>query len=178
MLPGRSALSSRSSPEASPPSTRAPQPDGDDTGVARARCAAAGQAAPALDARLRGLRPRVLDHDDLRRAATAAAQVHRFRVADRAGDRRGGILRADPLACRRALERLVPHAARAPPAVHARRSRADGVLPAADPVHADALDHGPARARVLLRLLPLRAALPRALPRRAAALDVRPRAGR
>src|SRR5213596_3487038 len=102
MSPGRSAPWSRSSPVDSPPSTRALPPDGDDTGVAHARCAAAGQAAPALDARLRGVRPRVLDHYDLRRASTPAAQIHRFRVADRAGDRRGRILRADLVAGGRA----------------------------------------------------------------------------
>src|SRR6185437_13166089 len=132
---------------------------------------------PDLVARARGLRARLLGDDDLGGAATAAAHVHGLRHADRRRDRRGGPVRADGLADRRAVERLVPHAARTAAAVHARRDRPDGVLPAADRVHAEPLDDGAARAGVLLRLLHLRAAVPRALPGRAPAVVVRARAG-
>src|SRR6266550_7266127 len=60
----------------------------------------------------------------------------------------------------------------------ARRARPDGVLPAADPLHAQPLDDDAARARVLLPLLPVRAAVPGAVPGRASALGLRARAGR
>ena len=48
--------------------------------------------------------------------------------------------------------------------VHARRDRPDRVLPRADGVHAEPLDDGAPRLRVLLRLLRLRAALPGLYP--------------
>ena len=73
----------------------------------------------------------------------------------------------------RALERHVPHAARPAAPVHARRARADGLLPRADGVHAEPLDDDADRARVLLRVLRLRAALPRALPGPAASVGLR-----
>ena len=132
---------------------------------------------PDLVAWARRVRARLLGHDHLGGAAAAAAHVHRLGHADRGRDRRGGPVRADALADRRAVERLVPYAARPPAAVHARRDRPDGVLPAADRIHAEPLDDGAARAGVLLRLLPLRAAVPRALPRRAAADRLRARPG-
>ena len=62
-------------------------------------------------------------------------------------------------------------------AVHARRAGPDGVLPAADAVHAEPLDDGRDRDVVLLRLLPLRDAVPRALPGHAPPSTVRPLTG-
>ena len=56
--------------------------------------------------------------------------------------------------------------------------RPDRLLPRADGVHAEPLDDGAARLRVLLRLLRLRAAVSRPLPRSAPRADLRPRAGR
>ena len=53
-----------------------------------------------------------------------------------------------------------------------------GVLPRPDGVHAEPLDDGADRLRLLLRLLRLRAALPRPVPGRAAGAGLRARAGR
>ena len=75
------------------------------------------------------------------------------------------------------MERHVPHAARPPAPVHARGARADGLLPRADGVHAEPLDDDADRARLLLRLLRLRAALPRAVPGPAAPVGLRAFAG-
>ena len=72
----------------------------------------------------------------------------------------------------------LPHAARPPAPVHARRARPDGLLPRAARVHAEPLDDGADRVRVLLRLLRLRAAVPRAVPGPAAGAALRPLAER
>ena len=72
-------------------------------------------------------------------------RVHRLDDARRARARRRGRVRAHAPARDRAVERHVPHAARPAAAVHARRARADGVLPRADRVHAEPLDDGAAR---------------------------------
>src|SRR5262249_38140510 len=178
MSPAPNTRSSRSWPEASLEIGRSRPPDGDRNGFARAGDAPAGSTAAALDSRPGGVWARVLDHDDLGGAAAAAAYLHDFRLVDRPRDRGGRILRPDSVPRGRALERLVPHAARATPSLHARRPGPDGVLPAADPLHAESLDDDAARAGVLLRLLPLRAALSRALPGCAAADGLRPSAGR
>ena len=95
------------------------------------------------------------------------------RTHDRGRARSGGHLRAHAPGRDRALERHVSHAARPPAAVHARRARADGLLPRADGVHAEPLDDDADRARVLLRVLRLRAALPRALSGPAASVGLR-----
>src|SRR6185437_8604791 len=154
---------SRSSPAAWLRTGRRLPPDVDSDCFARAGHAAAGSTAAALDTRPRRLRACLLDHDDLGGAAPAAAQLHDL----------GLVLRPDPVADRRTLERLLPHAARPPAAVHAGRARPDGVLPVADPLHAEPVDDDAARAGVLLRLLPVRAAVSRALSRRAAAFGLR-----
>src|SRR5690242_11569177 len=170
--------SSRSLPADWLKTGRSLPPDGDPDSVARAGHAEAGSAAAALDARAWRLRARLFDHDDLGGAAAAAAYLHDLGLPDRPCDRGGRVLRADAVTGGRALERFVPHAARAASSLHARRPRPDGVLPAADPLHAEPLDDDAARARVLLRLLPVRAAVSRPLPGRAAAVGLRPRTRR
>src|SRR5947209_15090664 len=77
----------------------------------------------------------------------------------------------------RALERHLSYPARAPPPLHARRARPAGLLSAADAVHAEPLDDDADRARVLLRVLRVRAAVPRPVSRPAAAVDIRACAG-
>ena len=103
--------------------------------------------------------------------------VHRSTHPDRARPRRRGPFAVDATARDRPLERHVPDPARAASALHAGRAAADGVLPRPDGIHAELLADGDARLRVLLRLLRLRAALPRPLPRPAARVGVRPGAG-
>src|SRR5207244_2536390 len=132
---------------------------------------------PLLDTRDRRFRSRVLDHDDGRLPATAPAPLHGFRGADRARARRRGRVRPHPVAGDRALERQLPYSARAPPPVHACRPRADGLLPPADALHAEPLDDDAHRPRLLLRILRVRAPVPRALPGSATAVDVRPGPG-
>src|SRR5256885_2194732 len=112
---------SRSSPAVSPPSTRAPRRSAVPTGFGSPRRPAARPPTAVLDAGAWRLRARVLDYDDLRRAAAASAHLHRVGHADRARDRRRGSLRTHAVSHRRAVERLVPHAAWAQAAVHARR---------------------------------------------------------
>ena len=91
-------------------------------------------AARARHARPRGgrARPRLGADDDRCLPAADPRALHRLDDARRARARRGGVLRADAAARDRPVERHVPHAARAPAAVHARRARADGVRARAD----------------------------------------------
>src|SRR5262249_38060270 len=130
---------------------------------------------PFLDAWARRLRTRVLDHDDLRRAAADPAAFHGVGCADRTRARLGGSVRAGALAGDRPVERLVSHAARTPTSVHARSARPTRLLPAADAVHAEPLADDRDRPRILLRVLRVRAAVPWPLSRSAAPQHVRPR---
>ena len=119
-------------------------------------------------ARRRRARPRLVADDD---GCVPAAAARRFTSSTSligARARRRRRLRADAAARDRTVERHLPHAARAAPPVHARSGRADRLLPRPDGVHAEPLDDVAARLRVLLRLLRLRAALPRPVPGRAA----------
>ena len=91
------------------------------------------------------VRPRVVADDDRRVPAADPRPVHRLDDADRGRARGRGRLRADAAARDRPVERHVPHAARPPAPVHARRGRPDRLLPRADRVHAEPLDDGAAR---------------------------------
>src|SRR5438034_1030216 len=87
---------------------------------------------PLLGSRLRRVRPGLLDHDDRRLPAAAAASLHGVGCPDRARARRGRRLRPAAIARDRAVERHLPHADGPPPSVHARRARPDRLLPVAD----------------------------------------------
>ena len=98
--------------------------------------------------------------------------------ADRARSRRRGCVRLLRPAARRAGQRRDPDLLRAAAAVHDPRARADGRRARERRLHVE-LPRDRARAlRLLLRLLRLRAALPRALPGPARARGVRAGAGR
>src|ERR671937_2497266 len=174
----QNARSSRLSRAVSRETGRRLPPDGATGRVAGPGDGRARPTSPSLDARAGSVRPRLLDHDDGCVPAAAPAPLHRFRWTDRRDPRRRGRLRARALARDRPLERRLPHAARAPAPVHARSAGPDGLLPAADAVHAEPLDDDRHRPLLLLRLLPVRTAVPRPLPGCAAGDDVRPLTGR
>ena len=105
-------------------------------------------------------------------------RVHPLGHAHRAGPRGGGPLRVLHAALRRADERRDASPARPAAPLHGARARAHGGLARAASVHAELPGDGARPLRLLLRVLHLRAALPRPLSRPRAGQLLRPGPGR